>query len=151
MQYYGLRPSRYFYAFENAYISKLENFYRWFKDVPILLVGGKADGYRAVLERRYGWTGIVGTVPHWRWESLGRSRAAMQQFDYRVAIVGAGVAGKILTADAKSAGHVGIDLGSGIDTCIQSDADGVDAWDWPKFPTYGAATGEDLAEYPPQK
>ncbi len=149
MQYYDIRPSQLFYAFENAYISKLAEFYRWFRDVPVLLIGGKAERYRAVLERRYGWTGVVGTVTHWRWTDLEQSRAAMRSFDYRVAIIGAGVAAKVLAADAKAAGNVGIDFGSGIDTCIQSDAEGVDAWDWSKFPKYGPETGEHLREASP--
>ncbi len=149
IQYYTLRPERIFYAFENAHIAKLASVYAWFTDVPVLFVSGKAEQQRALQERQYGWSGIVGTVCHWGRAALDDRGRAMDRFDYRVALVGGGVDGKILTADAKAAGGVGIDFGNGIGRVIQLDAEGIDAWDWPKFPKYGSDTGKEQAAHPP--
>ncbi len=142
VSYYEIRPEKRFYAFENLYVSRQRLFYESFCDTPVLLVGGKATRWKEVLERRYGWRGIVGCVYHWNWAELDQAIAAMDRVPYRMALVSAGMAGKILAAYAKATGHVGIDLGSGADACIQADADGTYAWDWPKQPVYNWLTGE---------
>ncbi len=148
LSYYRIQPQRMFYAFANYYASKSHEFYEYFAETPTLLVGGKADRLREVLERRYGWRRIVGTVYQWDWHELDHAIAEMDQHQYRLALVSAGVAGKILTAHAKQTGHVGIDFGSGSDNCIQADMDGLYAWDWQKFPKYSWPDGEHVASAP---
>ncbi len=150
IDHYGIKPERFFYAFENYYISKLPEFYDMFQDVKVLIVSGKGKTYRAVLERRYGWKGVVGVVPQWEWDKLDKARAEMDRHDYQVALVGAGLAGKILAAHAKETGHIGLDIGNAVDTCIQSDGDGQMAWDWPEVPRYGWMFGEQR-EKPPEE
>lgn len=134
--YYDIRPKGYFYAFENYYLSKFQPFYEAFKDVRVLLVGAKAEQYREVLERRYGWRGIVGTVNCHNQSYVHQAISEMSNFDYDMALVCAGAPGKTLTLHAKRMGKVGIDFGSGADTAIQSDRDGKYAWEWDKFPVY---------------
>ncbi len=147
--YHAIRPQRFFYAFENYYVSRNKTFYEYFADTPTLLVGGKAERFREVLERRYGWRRIVGTVYQWKWQELDAAVQAMDRFPYRLALVSAGVAGKILAVHAKQTGHVGIDFGSGLDTCVQADADGMYAWQWDKFPSYSWPSGEHVLAQPP--
>lgn len=142
ISYYGIRPEKRFYAFKNLDVARMPLFYESFRDTAVLLVGGKATRWRGVLERRYGWRGIVGCVYHWNWADLDRAIAAMDTVPYRLALVSAGVAGKILAAHAKETGHVGIDLGSGADACVQADADGAYTWEWPHTPVYNWQTGE---------
>ena len=150
LQHYEIRPERFFYAFENYYVSRGRTFYEYFANTPTLLVGGKADRFKEVLERRYGWRRIVGTVYHWSWQELEGAIADMDRFPYRLALVSAGVAGKILAVHAKETGHVGIDFGSGLDTCVQADADGMYAWEWDKFPDYSWPAGEHRLARPPE-
>lgn len=52
-----------------------------------------------------------------------------KDFDYRIALVSAGIPGKILTSHAKSKGHIGIDFGCGTDMCLESDAAGLNTWE----------------------
>lgn len=150
VDYYAIRPERFFYAFENYYVSRNKTFYEYFADTPTLLVGGKAERFREVLERRYGWSGIVGTVYQWNWHEIDRAMAEMDSFSYRLALVSAGLAGKILAVHAKETGHVGIDFGSGLDTCVQADTEGQYAWDWNKFPRYSWPAGEHQLAEPPR-
>ncbi|PKM81679.1 MAG: hypothetical protein CVU89_07955 [Firmicutes bacterium HGW-Firmicutes-14] len=136
IQYYDIKPSRFFYAFDNFYISKDPRFYEYFKDTKVLLIGAKAGKLKEVLERRYGWTGIAGTVDCPNWKSFEKAMSEMDKYKYRLALVSAGVPGTILASYAKHTGHVGISFGSGADTCIQADADGVNTWEWDKNPVY---------------
>jgi hypothetical protein len=73
IQYYDIKPSRFFYAFDNFYISKDPRFYEYFKDTKVLLIGAKAGKLKEVLERRYGWTGIAGTVDCPNWKSFEKA------------------------------------------------------------------------------
>lgn len=129
VEYYALNPECYFYAFDNFIISKLKDFYDAFQNKSVLLVGAKAKCLKAVLERRYGWTGIVGTVNCPDWTHLEEAKREMDQYQYRVALVSAGIPGKILTAYAKETGHFGIDFGCGADMCLESDAAGSFTWE----------------------
>lgn len=129
VRYYDLNPVSYFYAFDNYVISTLKDFYDFFRAKSILLVGAKAKCLKEVLERRYGWTGIVGTVNCPDWSSLETAKDEMDQYQYRIALVSAGIPGKILTAHAKSKGNVGIDFGCGTDMCLESDAAGLNTWE----------------------
>lgn len=126
---YHLQPKSWFYAFDNYILSTKKEFYEYFQNKSVLLVGNKAKCLKKVLENRYGWNGIVGTVDCSDWRFLEIAEAEMNQYFYRVALVSAGVPGKILTAHAKAAGNVGIDFGCGADLCLEADAAGLYAWE----------------------
>lgn len=134
IQYYDLQPEYFFYAFDNYFISTYPEFYDFFKDKKILIVGAKSKYLKQVLENRYGWVNIVGTVDCPNWSYVNAAKKQMDLYDYRVALVSGGIPGKILTAHAKSKGNVGIDFGSGADTCIEADADGLYAWEMETCP-----------------
>lgn len=129
VQYYGLNPQSYFYAFDNYVISTLKDFYDFFRTTSVLLVGSKAKCLKEVLEKRYGWTGIVGSVNCPDWTYLESAKKEMDQYQYRMALISAGIPGKILTAYAKFKGNVGIDFGCGTDMCLESDAMGLYTWE----------------------
>lgn len=129
VQYYGLNPISYFYAFDNYVISTLKDFYDYFRNASVLLVGSKAKCLKEVLKRRYGWSGIVGSVDCRDWSCLQTAKKEMDQYHYRLALVSAGIPGKILTAYAKSRGNVGIDFGCGTDMCLEADAAGLYTWE----------------------
>ncbi|WP_027398647.1 GT-D fold domain-containing protein [Anaerovorax odorimutans] len=129
IEYYKLNPKSYFYAFDNYKISTMKKFYKVFKDMSVLLVGVKSKYFKEVLERRYGWSNIAGCVDCPNWDYLNDAIKEMDKYNYRVALVSAGVPGKILCAHAKIKGNVGIDFGSGVDTCLESDLNGLYAWE----------------------
>jgi hypothetical protein len=134
VQYYDLNPQHFFYAFDNYFISLKPEFYSFFKDKKLLLVGAKSAYLKDVLEKRYNFTNISGTVDCPDYKYLDTAKKEMDKYDYRVALVSAGVPGKILTAYAKTKGNIGIDLGSGADACIEADAIGLNAWEMKTFP-----------------
>lgn len=134
VQYYDLNPQSFFYAFDNYFISTRREFYESFQNSKVLLVGGKSKYLKEVLERRYHWNNIVGSVDCQNWDHVDMAKKEMDQYDYRLALISAGVPGKILTAYAKSKGNVGIDFGSGADTCLESDAIGLFAWEMKHVP-----------------
>ena len=129
VQYYELNPQSYFYAFDNYIISTLKDFYDYFGTKSVLLVGSKAKCLKDVLERRYHWSGIVGYVDCPDWSRLEEAKREMDQYQYRLALVSAGIPGKILTAYAKSKGNVGVDFGCGADMCLEADAAGLYTWE----------------------
>ncbi|MFB9326686.1 GT-D fold domain-containing glycosyltransferase [Paenibacillus aurantiacus] len=134
LTYYGVKPKETFYAFENVYIARYPLFYERFRKVPIVLCGAKAVLYREVLERRYGFTGIVGTVDCPDWNGLPRAEREMEALyatsPWKLALVCAGAPGKALVVKAKQLGTVGVDFGSGGEAAIQADRAGMDAWDY---------------------
>jgi len=134
--YYDLKPKQIFDAFTNFSLSKMSQYYEAFKEEKVMIIGKQAELYKEVLERRYKWSKITGTIDCQSYEDVEAARIQMESMDYDLAIVCAGVPGKILTYYAKKQGKVGIDMGSAADTCIQSDYDGMFAWDWPKNPDY---------------
>ncbi|MEK5060955.1 MULTISPECIES: GT-D fold domain-containing glycosyltransferase [unclassified Paenibacillus] len=142
LRYYRVEPKETFYAFENNYIARFKPFYDTFRTLPILLCGAKAVQYKEVLERRYGFTGIVGTVDCPNWEGLQKATKDMEALyktnPWRLALVCAGAPGKVLAVKAKLLGTVGVDFGSGADVAIQADKEGLDAWDYKGFPDYWA-------------
>lgn len=137
IDYYELKPKRLFYAFDNFYLSKTREFYDSFRETKVILVGRTAANLKEVLVKRYDWRGIVAVIDCPSWNHLEQARIAMTRCNYDVALVSASIPGKILTAHAKVTGHVGIDFGSGADTCVQADADNQNAWEWKKHPVYG--------------
>ncbi len=134
VQYYNLNPQSFFYAFDNYIISTQKDFYDFFKDKSVLLVGAKSKCLKEVLEKRYGWSGIVGSVNCPDWTYIETAKKEMDQYHYRLALVSAGIPGKILTAYAKAKGNVGIDFGCGTDLCLESDAVGLYAWEMKSGP-----------------
>lgn len=128
ISYYGFRPEDFVYAFANAYISKKKMFYKLFRSDRILLVGSKSDQFKEVLENRYRFKNIVGTVPVRGFPDVPNVKSQMQNIDFDIAIISAGVSGKILADYAKNLGRVGIDYGSGADTAIQAHQEGLSAW-----------------------
>ncbi len=129
IKYYDIQPEKIFYAFDNVNISKMPRFYDTFKNTRILLVGNKARKYKEVLERRYEWKRIVGTVECQNWTMVDAAINKMDHYDYQLAIVSAGVPAKVLAAHAKLTGHVGIDFGQGTDGCIVADMKGLNTWE----------------------
>ncbi|ARP50571.1 MULTISPECIES: GT-D fold domain-containing glycosyltransferase [Caproicibacterium] len=129
LQFYDIRPPYTFYAFDNYILSTKKEFYDFFKEQSVLLVGQKARCLRRVLENRYGWSGIVGTVDCPDWDSVDTAASKMSRYAYRTALVSAGVPGKVLTVYAKKCGHVGIDFGCGTDLCLEADEAGLYAWE----------------------
>ncbi|MDT9719513.1 GT-D fold domain-containing glycosyltransferase [Paenibacillus sp. ClWae2A] len=140
LAYYKVEPRETFYAFENNYIARFKLFYETFKTMPILLCGAKAEQYREVLERRYGWTSIVGTVDCPSWSHVSTASKQMehiyQQTPWKLALVCAGAPGKVLVIKAKELQTVGVDFGSGADVAIQADSENLNAWDYNGFPDY---------------
>lgn len=136
LQYYNFKPAYYFYAFDNYLVSIMKEFYDAFQNEKVLLVGSKAKCLKRVLERRYGWRGIVGFVDCPDWSRLGLAEREMSRYQYRLALVSAGVPGKVLTAFAKSQGNVGIDFGCGADMCLESDAADLYAWEMKTGPKH---------------
>ncbi|MDP9699761.1 hypothetical protein J2T16_002662 [Paenibacillus intestini] len=140
LAYYKVEPAETFYAFENNYIARYPLFYELFKTVPILICGAKADLYREVLQRRYGWSNIVGTIDCGSWSHVDEACVQMeqlyQQSPWKLALVCAGAPGKVLTVKAKELHTVGVDFGSGADVAIQADRENLNAWDYQGFPDY---------------
>lgn len=140
IHYYRIKLDKTFYAFENNYIARLKEFYEAFKDTKVLLCGSRAKDYKEVLERRYGWTCIVGTVdcPNWEYHetAIEEMTKIYEETPFRMAIVCAGAPGKMLTIHAKKLGAVGIDFGSGAEIAVQSDELDLYAWDYTDFPKY---------------
>jgi len=138
--FYKPKLEQTFYAYANDAIARRRPFYDAFKDTKVLLCGAKAVKYQKVLQDRYGWTGIVGTVdcPSWdqHEDAIHNMSLIYSSQPYRLAIVAAGAPGKVLTLHAKKLGTVGIDFGSGAEIAIQADEKGLDAWDYTEFPKY---------------
>lgn len=134
LRYYGVTPKETFYAFEHVYIARYPLFYTKFRELPIVLCGAKSARYREVLERRYGFTGIVGTVDCPDWSGLPRAEREMETLyatsPWKLALVCAGAPGKALVVKAKALGTVGVDFGSGGEAAIQADQAGLNAWDY---------------------
>ncbi|MCI3926327.1 GT-D fold domain-containing glycosyltransferase [Paenibacillus sp. TRM 82003] len=130
LQYYDIKPRALFYTFENLYLAKTEAFYRRFKPYRIALVGAKAEACAEVLERRYGWDQIVGTVHCPTSDTIDLAQAALEKLPFQIAFVSNSIPGKMLTAHAKRLGRVGVDIGSAAELWLQSDAEGVNAWEW---------------------
>lgn len=136
MFFYDIKPKKTFYAFANFHIAKTEHFYNTFKNNKVLLVGSKSKKYKEVLERRYGWTGIVATIDCADWSHIKTAKHEMKNIDFDIAFISCGTCAKILSVHVKSLGKVGIDFGSGADTCIQADDIGLNAWNWDGNPIY---------------
>jgi hypothetical protein len=136
MLYYDIKPKRTFYAFANFLVAKTNHFYNTFKDDKVLLIGSKSKQHREVLERRYGWTGIVGAIDCIDWYQVNKAKEEMENIDFDIAFSSCGTCAKILSIHAKNLGKVGIDFGSGTDTCIQADDIGLYAWEWHGNPLY---------------
>lgn len=132
--FYKPKLEQTFYAFANAHLSRDRRFYNAFKDTKVLLCGAKAVKYQKVLQDRYGWTGIVGAVDCPTWdhheEAMHHMSLMYSSQPYRLALVCAGVPGKMLTIHAKKLGAVGVDFGSGAEVAIQANDQGFDAWDY---------------------
>lgn len=134
--YYQFNLQNTFYAFDNYWLAKTKEFYDTFKYTKVLLIGNKAKEWRSVLERRYHWKGIVGTVACPNWYHLEQAKTQILTYNFDLALLSAGIPAKILSVYIKGLGKVAVDFGSGSLVAIQADADGLNAWEWDKFPKY---------------
>ncbi|CEG25514.1 GT-D fold domain-containing protein [Bacillus sp. B-jedd] len=133
LSFYDIKPKDFAYAFANAYIAKSKQFYDMFKNDKILLIGNKSEQYKDVLEKRYGFTDIQGTLMVNGFSSVSEVCEKMKTFDFDITFISASVPAKLLADHAKKMGRVGIDFGSGFDTAIQADKHGLHAWEFDGF------------------
>lgn len=99
-----IQPKRLFYAYETAHINKLRESDLRFRGVPVLPGGGRTERCRAVRPAGRGSSAPCRTGGGASSSSVARRWSS----DDHLAIIGAGVAGRMLAADQKAAEHVGL-------------------------------------------
>ncbi|MBX6377292.1 MAG: hypothetical protein IRY95_01980 [Clostridia bacterium] len=126
---YGFRPPDTCYAYVNVWAIRTRLFFQLFRDCRVLIAGKRAAELATVLEERYGFRRVVGTVPLAHYGELPAALATVRQADYDLGLFACGVAADVLAVAAADAGRVGFDFGHALADVVRAHREGRYAWE----------------------